>query len=263
MKNFLLLVAFTTSINLMAQTSPFKMEKNGISVSAADASADFPDAHLLLDQTLFFSKENLDTGKNVFQFQVDQFALGAQTPDAGTKLCANSAKGQHIHFILDNAPYVASYSNEISSNLKPGHHVLLAFLSRSYHESIKHKKAFVLKEFNAGNGKVTDTFNSSMPQLFYSRPKGEYIGAKETGRVMLDFYILNCKLTDKGFKVRATINGTEFLLPKWQPYVMEGLPLGENKIRLELIDASGKPVKCAYNGVERSFKLSPDEPLRK
>ena len=184
-----------------------------------------------------------------------------QTPDADQKMCANSAKGQHIHFIMDDEPYVASYSPTIVANLKPsvngltgGHHVLLAFLSRSYHESLKHPKSYILKEFTAGDTSVGN-FDAKAPHVFLSRPKGEYVGAKETGRVMLDFYLVNCDLSPAGYKVKTTINGTEFTLTKWEPYIIEGLPLGKSTVKLELIDKNGALVKSPFNGKEREFTL--------
>ena len=172
-------------------------------------------------------------------------------------MCANSAKGQHIHFILDDAPYVASYSPVIANDMKPGHHVLLAFLSRSYHESIKEKKAYILEEFNVGPDTKSD-FNAKAPHVFLSRPKGEYNGDQETGKVMLDFYLVNCNLSPDGYKVRATINGTEFMLTKWEPYLIEGLPLGESTVKLELLDKKGALVPSPFNGKERKFTLKSD-----
>lgn len=260
MKRTTLLLSATIVIAILTlalQTDKNVMEKNGIKIYPAPATADFPNAELMLKSPVAGPlKDGIDT----FKFDVNNYTLGAQTPDADQKMCANSAKGQHIHFIWDNAPYAASYSPNFAQDIKPGHHVLLAFLSRSYHESIKHKGAYVLKEFNTGNG-ANDNFDEKAPHLFASRPKGEYIGEKEVKKVMLDFYLINCTLSPKGYKVRATINGTEFILTKWQPYIMEGLPLGENKVKLELLDKNNKLVKSPYNGTERTITLKTD-PLK-
>ncbi len=242
---------------LAFQSSNGAMEKGGIKISPAMASEDYPDAQLTLTSPA--NNAELTEGKNTFKFNVTSknYVLGAQTPDADQTMCANSAKGQHIHFIMDNAPYVASYSPEVEQDVKPGHHVLLAFLSRSYHESLKHPKAYVLKEFNVGKD-TKDNFDEKAPHLFYSRPKGEYIGDKEIKKVMLDFYLANCNLSAIGYKVRATINGNEFMLTKWQPYIMEGLPVGTNKVKLELLDKNNQLVKSPFNGVERTFTLKTD-----
>jgi hypothetical protein len=244
------LIAFSAS----AQKPNFSAEDKGIKVTGYDNPSTFLDAKLELDQTLFAGKEMLDTGATTFKFKVEKYTLGAQTPDAGTLMCANSAKGQHIHFILDNQPYQASYSPDITSNLKPGHHVLLAFLSRSYHESIKTKSAYILKEFDVAK-KSPDQFDAKAVHIFFSRPKGEYVGEKETKRVLLDFYLINCTLSEKGYKVRATIDGSVFTLTKWEPYFIEGLALGEHKIKLELLDKNDKMVQSEYNGTTRTVKL--------
>ncbi len=135
----------------------------------------------------------------------------------------------------------------------------MSFLSRSYHESIKRPEAKVLHQFNVGN--VKDSTDLNGPLLFYSRPKGDYIGEKDTKKIMLDFYLVNTDLKSDGNRVRATINGTDFLIDRWQPYLMEGLAMGENSIKLELIDKNGKPIPGPYNSVERKIKLMPDEPL--
>jgi len=203
---------------------------------------------------------NIKAGLNEFRFAVKGFSLGAQTPDTSVKLCANSAKGQHIHYIMDNKPYVAQYSPVFTDSLSEGHHVMLAFLSRSYHESLKQSKAYVLKEFCAGKN-CTDNFDEKAPHLFFSRPKGEYNGSKETNRLLLDFYLLNCELSDTGYHVRATINGNEFMLYRWVPYMIEGLPAGELTVKLELLDAQGQLVSSPFNATERKVKLLPD-PLK-
>ena len=249
------LIAMVAFIGLSFQTEKPLQEKNGLKLYELKGSPDYPDAELSLNSPV--DGANLPAGVDTFKFEVKNYTLGMQTPDADQKICANSAKGQHIHFILDDAPYVASYNPTIAADMKPGHHVLLAFLSRSYHESLKHKKSFVLKEFNVG-AEVMDDFDAKAPHVFLSRPKGEYVGEKETGRVMLDFYLVNCDLSVNGYKVKATVNGTEFTLTKWAPYIIEGLPLGESKVKLELIDKSGVAVNSPFNGTERRFTLKVD-----
>ena len=241
-------------MGLTAQVPNFSAENKGIKITGYENPKTFQDAKLELLSPAD-GETMLDTGKHAFKFKVENYSLGAQTPDADEHKCANSAKGQHIHFILDNQPYQASYSPEITAELKPGHHVLLAFLSRSYHESIKTKSAYIVKEFDVV-AKSPDQYDAKWPHMFYSRPKGEYVGEKETKKVMLDFYLINCTLSDKGYRVRATIDGAEFLLFKWEPYFIEGLTLGEHKIKLELLDKNNKPVEAKFNSTERTIKLS-------
>ena len=53
----------------------------------------------------------------------------------------------------------------------------------------------------------------------------------------------------------ATVNGVEFILTEWKPYVIEGLPLGTVTIKLELKDGAGNLVDSPFNPVERSVQL--------
>ena len=91
--------------------------------------------------------------------------------------------------------------------------------------------------------------------MFYSRPKGTYTGAA-TEKVMLDFFLLNTDISPSGNKVRATINGEEFMITEWAPYQIEGLPMGVTTVKLELLDASGNLVDSPFNPVERTVTLA-------
>ncbi len=161
---------------------------------------------------------------------------------------ANSDKGQHIHFIVNNGPYSAHYEENFSKPLDEESNVILAFLSRSYHESVKNKDAFILTQ--VGDKKI-DLDNEF---LFYSRPKGTYNGdAKD--KVLLDFYLVNTSISATGNKVRATIQGQEFIIDEWAPYYIEGLDDGEINIKLELIDSFGKLIDTPFNPSDRVFTL--------
>ena len=139
--------------------------------------------------------------------------------------------------------------------MEDGHHVILSFLSRSFHESLKHQTAYDLRVITVGNTTAEQNFDATAQHMFYSRPKGEYKGPEETQKVMLDFYLVNTTLSPEGNKVRATINGTEFMLDTWLPYIIEGLPMGETTIKLELVDNSGNVIEGPFNTVERKITL--------
>ena len=198
-----------------------------------------------------FSKNTID-----FKFEVENFELEDQTEkNTITSTLANSGKGQHIHFIVDNNPYSAHYEPEFSKDFSEGIHHIVAFLSRSYHESVKNENSFIAKTIEIGNSsqqKPNVDFNK--PTLIYSRPKGEYTG-KDTENLMLDFFLLNTKLSESGNYVKATINGKSFEIKKWQPYIIKGLPKGEVEIRLQLLDANGQPIEGDYNDVTRKVTL--------
>jgi hypothetical protein len=197
--------------------------------------------------------------EGTFKFQVGgtSYTLGQQTPDAETKMCANSGKGQHIHLIIDNGPYAAKYTSSFDYDIEDGEHYMLAFLSRSYHESIKTDAAFVAQKINVeGNGiKAAEDINDEM--LFYSRPKGTYVG-KDAEKVMLDFYLTNTSISSTGNMVKADINGEVHMIDTWQPYYIEGLPMGENTITLSFLDADRNLVDTPLNPVTRTFTLQAD-----
>ena len=207
------------------------------------------------------AKINAMTYKNgKFDFDVTgkEYKLGAQTPDAASKMCANSKKGQHIHLIIDNEPYAAKYEAQFDYDIADGDHYLLAFLSRSYHESIKRTGASTVKQISVKNKTIEKEEDVKSPMLFYSRPKGTYTGKAETDKVMLDFFLANANLGDDSYKVRANINGEEHIINIWHPYYIEGLPMGENTISLTLLDANGQKANVPLNPVTRKFTLKAD-----
>ena len=159
--------------------------------------------------------------------------------------------------ILDNHPYEASYdtSYTLKDQVLAGNHVALAFLSRSYHESLKHDGAFQLVQFKVGDDDNMDEIDLNAQHLFYSRPKGEY-KADDVNQVMLDFYLVNTTISEGGNYVQATFNNNiDFKITKWAPFFVKGLPLGVNKVELKLMDASGKLIPGPYNAVVREFSL--------
>ncbi|WP_299758895.1 hypothetical protein [uncultured Pontibacter sp.] len=229
------------------------MSKNGLRVYAFDNSQKYPESQMRLNTPP--AGGVVDPGPVQFNYTLSNFELTRMTPHSNAEHMANSQEGQHIHNIVDNEPYTAHYQTEFTKEMDEGEHVVLSFISRSYHESLKHKGAFDLRKITVGRPTETMEFDESAPHMFYSRPKGDYVGPDQTGKVMLDFYLVNTDLSTTGNKVRATINGTEFMLDRWMPYIMEGLPMGENTIKLELVDNSGNVLPGPFNSVERTFTL--------
>ena len=224
-------------------------KSNKYALTAFEPSQSFKDAAI----------EGMSYTAGKFDFEVPEgdYVLGQQTSDVVQKMCANSAKGQHIHLIVDNKPYAAKYTNEFEYDIEDGEHYLLAFLSRSYHESIKTDDAHIVKKISVENKGITNAEPVSDPMLFYSRPKGTYLGKKDTERVMLDFYTANANIGTTQ-KVVANINGEKHDITRWQPYYITGLPMGENTIELTLTDMEGNKVDAPLNPVSRTFTLKAD-----
>tara|TARA_B100001559_G_scaffold311004_1_gene307002 strand:+ start:1650 stop:2363 length:714 start_codon:yes stop_codon:yes gene_type:complete len=189
-----------------------------------------------------------DNNEYTFSFDISNYQLGDQTINNIESQLANSGKGQHIHFIVNNGPYSAHYTNNFNKKLNSDNNVILAFLSRSYHESVKNPNAFILTQIGENKIDLNNEF------LFYSRPKGTYKG-KDTEKLLLDFYLINTAISPNGNKVKATINDTEFVITEWAPYYIQGLPKGEIKIKLELINSEGKLIDSPFNPSIRTVNL--------
>lgn len=206
--------------------------------------------------------------------------------------------GNHIHVILDNQPYEAYYNlgQEFElRNVSDGEHTLRVFPSRPWHESYKNEGAFQMVKFsvkNGGadaskpataNGQPMSNVNASntaakptpegkdmkestagavdptKPLLTYSRPKGEYKG-DDTNAIMVDFWLLNAKLTGDGgeYRVRYSVDGGEAqFIDKWAPIWLSGWVAGKHNVKLELVDKDGKPVdNGGYNSTTREITVT-------
>lgn len=221
---------------------------NQIRITKVEGSTEYENAKLSLIESSWTDEGYL------FSFDLENYKLGLQSPKEFEYKLANSAKGQHIHLIVNNGPYFAKYTEEFVHNQldkTKGGDVVLAFLSRSYHESVKNKDAYFLTQIGDS---IANKKDLSKELLFYSRPKGTY-KADDTNRVLLDFYLINTSLAEDGNKVRATIHGTEFIIDEWAPYYIEGLPKGEISIKLELINSKGDLIESPFNPSQRTFTL--------
>lgn len=220
---------------------------SSVKLSPMPATQDFPDAKI----------EGWNYKKGTFIYETSGYEFAVPTPDAGDLMCANSGKGQHAHLIIDNEPYLAKYESTFDHDVADGVHHILTFLSRSYHESIKNGKAHRAIKATTTNGSFTKIAEITDPMLFYSRPKGTYVGKKATENVMLDFFPVNAKLGNT-YQVKAVVNGKdEFMINDWRPYYLTGLPMGENTVELTLMKG-GVAVDAPLNPVTRTFKLEAD-----
>lgn len=277
MNNYKRLLALSFSISLFAascqpsshsnnntnQDTTKQVKTVSINLVGVDSIKEFPDAQLSIDKVT--ATEKGDSVNVAFKFNVKNYQLKNQTSDSTNHLCSNSSKGQHIHFILDNSPYAALYepTHEITV-AKNSDHYVLAFLSRSYHLSLKNKGAAVLYHFHIDEkGKMQKLEIPNNPMVFYSRPKGDYIG-QDTKNVLLDFYVWNVTLGAE-YLIKADINAagkdTIMMLSEWKPYFFENLPMGKTTINLTMIK-DGKKVDGDNTSVSRTINLAQDEPMK-
>lgn len=207
----------------------------------------------------------LEAADPAVELSVRGFELGATTPGADARGLAKSGKGQHVHLILDNRPYQAVYDTTgavglVDAPLEPGVHVLRAFPSRQWHESVKSQGAFAISHFFVGDTTV-EGVNTQVPYvpgeplLTYSRPKGTYEGPAADS-IMVDFYLRNAKLGPETHKVRLTVDDTiSWTIERWAPHYLVGLSEGQHLIRLELLDQDLQPVPGSFNTTERTISV--------
>ncbi len=174
--------------------------------------------------------------------------------------------GNHLNLIIDNEPLQPIYSLEepvVIKNLTPGTHSIRAFATRPWGESFKTEAAYAQTTFNVLTETNDNRPKSDLPLLTYNSPTGS-IGAEP---FLLDFYLTNAPLhaiaqNDPNlldWRVRATVNGTSFILKNWQPTYLTGIKPGENWIQLELIDEAGNSIENAFNNTVRVFNYDPQQ----
>lgn len=252
----------TDSVTVAAKTAPAE-----ITLADVPASPEFPGAAVSIASTKA-TAQGPDSAKVSFAFNVKNYELKNQTSDASGKMCNNSDKGQHIHFILDNTPYVALYEPKHEVTLAVNtEHYLIAFLSRSYHESIKSEGAAVVYHFKIDEkGNLKKLENPTTPMLFYSRPKGDYLG-KDIENILLDFYTWKAPL-GADYTVKADVKNettganASFSLNEWKPKFIKGLGEGKCAVTLTLMGKDGQPVAGPNTTMTRNFNTAAQEPMK-
>jgi hypothetical protein len=253
----------STATDTVASQDTLEKVPPHLQLEAVPVSPKFPDAKIAI-ATVQASLDADDSVKVDFNFSVKDYQLSIQTEDAEDKGCNNATKGQHIHFIMDNKPYTALYEPKHSVRVaKNSDHYVLVFLSRSYHESIKEKKAAQLYHFKIDKkGNLSQLEPSKKPMLFYSRPKGEYVG-KDMENVLLDYYVVNATIHPDSMKVKVNIvnqgkkvkRDTSFTATSWEPLFVKNLRPGKATITISLLDRKDKKLNGIHTSVSREITL--------
>ena len=199
-------------------------------------------------------------------FEEETVTVQLQVEDLPTFKDDRFGLGPHLHFILDNQPYIAVYDPDqplVLKDLSPGTHTLRVFASRPWHESFKNEGAYAQTTFHIYARTDENQPDPTLPLLTYSRPKGSY-GAEP---IMLDYYLTNAPLhlvaqespEDEivDWKIRWTIDGKSFTNDRWQPIYIQGFLPGKHWVQLEFLDELGNPVKNTFNNTVRTIVYEP------
>lgn len=174
--------------------------------------------------------------------------------------------GPHLQVFLDNQPSQSIYDlNQplALQDLTPGTHTLQIFATYPWDESFKNEGAYAQTTFHIFTKTQNNNLNSALPLLTYNRPQGSY-GAEP---IMLDFYLTNAPLhlvaqehADDNivdWQIRCTINGSSFIIDRWQPIYLKGFKPGKNWVQLEFLDQNGKLVQSVFNNTIRLVTYEP------
>lgn len=174
--------------------------------------------------------------------------------------------GPHLEFILDNQPAIKVYDlNQplVLKDLLPGTHTMRVFAARPWDESYKNQGAYAETTFHIYTRTEENNPDPEKPLLTYNLPKGVY-GAEP---IMLDFYLTNAPLhlvaqenpddNIVDWRIRVTVNGSSFVVDRWEPIYLKGFDPGPNWVKLEFLDEQGNPVNNVFNNTARSLTYQP------
>lgn len=174
--------------------------------------------------------------------------------------------GPHLEFILDNQPAIKIYDLSqpvVLEDLLPGTHTLRVFAARPWDESYKNQGAYAQTTFHIYTKTEENNPDRTKPLLTYNLPKGSY-GAEP---IMLDFYLSNAPLhlvaqenpddNIVDWRIRVTVNGSSFVVDRWEPIYLRGFDPGMNWVKLEFLDEQGNSVNNVFNNTARSLTYQP------
>ncbi len=172
--------------------------------------------------------------------------------------------GPHLDVLLDDQPYAEVYDAKQTiafSDLKPGTHTIRIFASRPWHESVKTPSAFDQLTFHVFAPTQAHRPPSDQPLLTYGQPHGTY-GAEP---ILLDYLLTPPSGDTKGSeptalpssKVRVTVNGTSFTTEEQPPIYLKGFKPGENWVKVELLNSSGKAISNDLDETVQLVTLNP------
>ncbi len=165
----------------------------------------------------------------------------------------NQPPGSYVQFVMDGRPSepVKTYRGGIKltdlagpDGLEEGEHVLSAHVCLPNRQSVKVPGGISVHRFWIGK-KSQGKYESTKPMIVLGGPFGHYSGG-EADEILIDYYLLNAELGEKGHSVRMTLKGpglpeegTERFTREWRPWNIVSPHNGEYSLKVELLDPDG------------------------
>jgi hypothetical protein len=165
----------------------------------------------------------------------------------------NQPPGSYVQFVMDGRPSdpIKAFRGGIKladlagpDGLSEGEHVLSAHVCLPNRQSVKTPGGISVHRFWIGK-KTPGQYESTKPMLVLGGPFGRYSGA-EADEILIDYYLLNAALGEKGHSVRMTLKGpglpeegTERFTREWRPWNIVSPHNGEYTLKVELLDPAG------------------------
>ncbi|MBS0630161.1 MAG: hypothetical protein JSS30_08090 [Verrucomicrobia bacterium] len=224
--------------------------------------------------TIIFPREGeIEMNPVNVQVRLLGFPVGTTSDFERRKEIYNDPEGQSLLIFIDNYHPFEVYNSFVDAldqsnvyfdltltklipyDLDEGMHVIRTFPARSYGEGLKNPQCFKARVFYIGSQIDNLDVNLNAPYLTYNEPL-ETLTYEAGKPLLLDFYLSNIQLSQDGYKVKVTIDGSvQRILTSWNPYYIWGLKSGQHTIRLQLLNEQNKVEPGIFNDVQRIITI--------
>jgi len=219
------------------------LSKNGITLTELTDYPIFKDAEL----SVVSPKDKASPGKTNFEFRVSNFLLSERTSEEEKLGFRTEEAGQHITLI--NSGHLPKKSNEtsIEEDINPGENYVFAVLTRSYGMSVHDaEKGYTFSKISIEEGNKSSITKPKGSHVVPMSPMGEYTYAFSKN-ILLDFYLIDVKISEGGNYVLVNIDDTEFKITKWASFNINGLGYGSHSISFKLMNAQNQLIPGPFN----------------
>lgn len=221
----------------LADYNPIILERNGIKLT------EFTDFPPLTDVKTMVTTQNqtFKMGVNNVEFRNTYFNLSERTAEEKKHGLHLFEGGQFLGVLKANNVQEKIIGNAVEVDVSKGDNFYLCYLSRSYNLSLKNSNASFLFKINADPSGCYSETNLNDTVIALLEPRGE-IKKATSNQILLDFYLKNITLNNGNYVV-VSIDGTEFTINKWAPFVVSGLKTGEHTVSLVFKTKEGKTIE--------------------